>query len=100
MIDTLLRVARRRSQIPDSPSTASASTAEVLEGPVRRREAQFSDLEAVVALKERSGLSKDSLENWKRLWHENPALSLRGASFPIGWVQEVEGKIVGFLGSV
>ena len=41
----------------------------------------------------------DSLENWKRLWKENPALLHGQIERPIGWVLEAAGVIVGYLGT-
>jgi hypothetical protein len=100
MIDTLLRMARRRNESAVSAEPAGATTSETGKSPVRRREAQFSDFNAILALRERWGLSKDSPENWRRLWRDNPALSLGAANFPIGWVQEANETIVGYLGSI
>ena len=67
---------------------------------VLRREAQFSDFAAIASLKIRSGLSPDSPENWERLWRDNPALSRASADLPMGWVQEKDGEIVGYMGSI
>ena len=100
MIDTLLRMARRRNESAVSAESARAATSETGKIPVRRREALFSDFNAILALRERWGLSQDSPENWRRLWRDNPALSLGAANFPIGWVQEANDTIVGYLGSI
>jgi hypothetical protein len=67
---------------------------------VRLREAQFSDLEAVKKLKQRWGLSSDSLENWERLWRRNPALEELQLGRPIGWVLEAGGRVVGYLANI
>ncbi len=101
IIEALLGVARKRPQSPNSPAgIARGAREEITEKAIRRREAQFSDFEAIAALKERWGLGTDSRENWKRLWQDNPALSGRNLNLPIGWVQEVEGEIVGYLGNI
>src|SRR5208282_3724983 len=101
IIDGLLRVARKRSSNPDSEAEVTSGPTEGSDKSVRRREARFSDFEAIAALKERSGLSIDSHENWQRLWQQNPALVGAGANLPIGWVQEAgDGQIVGYLGSI
>jgi hypothetical protein len=98
IIDALLRFARNRKandvrdDAPPSPGVGSAA--------VRRREAQVSDFAAVVALKTRYDLSPDSPENWNRLWCVNPALSKANHPLPMGWVQESEGEIVGYMGSI
>jgi len=90
----ILTVIRARREPGDDLSArATGSTARA-----SLREAQFSDFNAVVKLKLRGGLSSDSLENWERLWHRNPALGLRER--PIGWVLEAEGQIVGYMGNI
>ena len=63
------------------------------------REAGFDDFEAVRSLRLRFGLGDDSLQDWRALWLDNPAL-VRGTHLPVGWVLEVERRIVGFLGSI
>ncbi len=68
--------------------------------PAKVREARFSDFEAVSALKQRWGMDADSLENWERLWHGNPALLYSEVKRPIGWVLEADGAIVGYMGSI
>lgn len=68
--------------------------------PAVLREAQFSDFEQVAALKQCWGLSHDSVENWERLWRNNPALQGAGVERPIGWVLEADGHIVGYLGNI
>lgn len=102
IIDGLLRLARKRDSAsdPDGDSQGEASETSPVRT-ARRREAQFGDFEAIAALRQRSGLSIDSPENWQRLWRDNPALARAGANFPIGWVQETDaGKLVGYLGSI
>jgi hypothetical protein len=64
------------------------------------REARFSDFEQVRALNLRLGQGPDSIENWHRLWRDNPALSGSGEGTPIGWVLEESNEIMGFLGSI
>lgn len=51
-------------------------------------------------LKQRWGMDADSLENWERLWHRNPALARGTEERPMGWVLEAGGSIVGYLGSI
>jgi hypothetical protein len=68
--------------------------------PVRRREARFSDFDTVAKLREEWSLSKDSVENWYRLWRDNPALELGKSQLSMGWVLESEDAIVGYHGSI
>jgi hypothetical protein len=68
--------------------------------PAKQREVRFSDFEAVAKLQERSGWSKDSVENWERLWRTNPAIAASKSPLSMGWVLESGGRIVGYSGSV
>jgi hypothetical protein len=76
---------------PAAPSSAA---------PAKVREAVLSDFEAVAELKHRWGMAADSVENWDRLWRQNPALAHAPRSRPIGWVLEAGGKIVGYIGNI
>jgi hypothetical protein len=67
---------------------------------LRQREVEFSDFEQVAALKKRCGLSADSIQNWDRLWRDNPAMHRAHGPLALGWVLETRGKIVGYLGSI
>ena len=64
------------------------------------REVQFSDFEGVRALNLRLGQGPDSVENWRRLWLENPALDDGKGSSPIGWMLQASQSVVGFLGTI
>lgn len=97
IIDTLLQIARNRTQ---SAKETEESGAAGTNKPVRRREAQISDFAAVTKLKTEYGLSPDSPGNWDRLWRTNPALGKSHNPLPIGWIQEAEGEIVGYMGSI
>jgi hypothetical protein len=72
--------------------------------PAKVREVRFSDFDAVSKLKQRWGIAADSLENWERLWHSNPALMRteveRQIERPMGWVLEANGAVVGYLGNI
>jgi hypothetical protein len=72
--------------------------------PARVREVQFSDFDAVAELKQRWGIAADSLENWERLWRNNPVLLgsevERQIERPMGWVLEADGAVVGYLGNI
>lgn len=51
-------------------------------------------------MNQRLGQGPDSLENWRRLWQDNPALASARTDGVVGWVLEDRDRIVGFLGSV
>jgi hypothetical protein len=62
------------------------------------REAHFSDCNAVSALHERNGLPvTSSAERWDWLWRENPGFN---DAWPIGWILEITGTVVGYLGNL
>jgi len=98
LIELILKRIRSRT---DEMSAARDGAAEVpaATAPVTVREAQFSDFERVSAMNRRLGQGADSLENWQRLWRDNPALS-GGRVARVGWVLESGGEVVGFLGSI
>lgn len=64
------------------------------------RNATFSDFSQIARLKERAGLTSDSIANWERLWKHNPAIVCGNIPRPIGWVLEADGEIVGYLGNI
>lgn len=96
-------IRKRRTASSAAESSANAQSRGAI-APARVREVQFSDFDAVAELKQRWGISADSLENWERLWHRNPAL-MRGEmesqiSRPMGWVLEADGAVVGYIGNI
>ena len=93
----LSAIRSRRDEHPVSTSAATPGSATV---PARLREAVFSDFDGVAELKRRWGMAEDSVENWDRLWRQNPALNRAPSPRPIGWVLEAEGKIVGYIGNI
>lgn len=100
LVSRLLRVMRRRRF--SAPEGAPEHEV-VPQGPgtrVQQREVGFSDFKAVSELKERSGLSVDSLANWHRLWQDNAALCFAKLPLSMGWVLEADSRIVGYLGSI
>jgi hypothetical protein len=111
LTDKILRRIRSRSEDAANASDENVSGAVANSGaPVSVREAQFGDFDRVSAMNRRLGQGADSLENWHRLWRDNPALR-EGRVPRIGWVlqtgdvasnvgNEVAGEIVGFLGSI
>jgi hypothetical protein len=88
-------IRRRRNQATKEAGSASVRPA----GSVKLREVGFSDFTEVAELKRRWNLAEDSYENWQRLWRDNPALAA-GPLHPMGWVLEVQGKVVGYLGNI
>jgi hypothetical protein len=94
---SLLRLKRSRERYrPSKVSSAEIASAVA----VSRREAQFSDFAAVAKLKESEGLGKDSLDNWYRLWRDNPAIAKAKSPLSMGHVLEAKGRIVGYHGSI
>jgi hypothetical protein len=91
-------IRRRRTERASAGSDHVHQTRAI--APAKVREARFSDFEAVSALKQRWGMDADSLENWERLWHGNPALLCGEVKRPIGWVLEADGALVGYMGNI
>jgi hypothetical protein len=99
--DALLTRIRSRTGSDDAPpTTGSAEIFPVNPASLSVREAQFSDFESIHSMNLRLGQGADSIENWNRLWRDNPALKETQAKSRIGWVLEDAGKITGFLGSI
>lgn len=92
-------MARNRSRALET-SEAAVSDKPGVRTASRTREAHTSDFNAIAALKIRTGLSRDCRENWNRLWYANPALPHLTQPLPKGWVQEVDGNIVGYMGAI
>ena len=82
--------------------TAPASRASsALVKRVTLRESRFEDRDSVLALMRRNGLVvQPSAGNWQWLWRDNPAAAHMHTAWPIGWVLEDKGGIVGYLGNV
>jgi hypothetical protein len=64
------------------------------------RAATFDDYADVCDLMQRYGLRTKPLEEWKHVWECNPVLTRRSEPWPLGWVLENSGKLVGFLGNI
>ena len=64
------------------------------------REAKYEDFTEIMDLESRYGLQAKEYAEWLHLWKENPVIK-DDKSFQIGWVLEnTDGKIVGYLGSI
>jgi len=62
------------------------------------RESRLGDETSVIELWVRNGLTPNpSANDWNWLWLENPAYQ---QGWPLGWVLEKDGKILGYLGNV
>src|SRR5258706_11472600 len=91
----LKRIRHRRAQEQDSNEEQANEL--VRKTAVSIREAEFSDCENVDQLNRKLGQGPDSLENWRRLWRDNPANKDLPGPGPIGWVLEDCGPIVGYF---
>jgi len=101
IVETVLAIIRNRRTTEQGCAHQAPSVLPKSGGrSVKQREAQFSDFEIVAELKTRMGLSPDTIENWRRLWRDNPTLRACPHPLPMGWVLESEGRIVGYLGNI
>src|SRR6266404_3327837 len=101
IVEAVLAIIRnRRATAQERTHPGPSDLLKKGERTVKQREAQFSDFEIVAELKTRMGLFPDTIENWHRLWRQNPALRSCSHTLPIGWVLESEGRIVGYLGNI
>ena len=76
----------------EAPTIRAQRSAEV-------REASFADYEKIAALIARNGLDAKPREEWEHLWINNPIYK-RVQDWPIGWVVQHGGNIVGYLGNI
>ena len=64
------------------------------------REITFDDYDQIAALATAHGLAlTPTREEWLHRWIDNPAY-LRHRNWPLGWVLDVDGKIVGHIGNI
>ncbi len=63
------------------------------------REATLEDHQGIMAVHGRNGLSQKSYAQWSHHWVNNPFL-VPDQHFPIGWVVEDEGQVVGTFGNI
>lgn len=63
------------------------------------REASLRDYGQIAALSARNGLEVKTQEAWEHLWIGNPVYK-KFPNWPIGWLAEHDGEIVGFLGNI
>jgi len=66
---------------------------------VKTREAVLGDYAQIAALGVRNGLDPKKREEWEHLWVNNPVFN-RLPKWPIGWVAENDGEIVGYFGNI
>src|SRR5580698_8290148 len=78
----------------------SASMSPQLSPTVRLRQARFEDHAEIAALEQSQGLKAKPFEEWRRLWTCNPSYKEFGPDWPIGWVLEAKGRIVGTLSNL
>ena len=65
------------------------------------REVREDDYAAVHTLRASVGMGdKDSPALWQRLFFKNPALKRHPGHWPLGWVLEAAGEIVGYIGNI
>ncbi len=63
------------------------------------REASLVDYPQIAALTIRNGLEQKARESWEHLWSGNPVYK-NFPNWPIGWLAEQDGSVVGFLGNI
>jgi len=66
---------------------------------VKIREAVLGDYDQIAALGTRSGLNTPSRQEWEHLWVDNPVFK-KFAHWPIGWIAEHNGVVVGYFGNI
>ncbi len=101
-VSELERLLRRRSESSADESNISGTAEPPTVGARRSaevREASFADYEKIAALISRNGLDTKPREEWEHLWTNNPIYK-RVQRWPIGWVVQDGGKIVGYLGNI
>jgi hypothetical protein len=74
------------------------TTAVPVRAPVIRL-ASFDDYHQIAAVERANGLEPKPQDEWLHLWRNNPAYQSR-PDWPIGWVLEKNGKIVGSIGNL
>jgi len=75
-----------------------ATTVAVARG-VNLRETTFEDFEQISRLERRFDVGRKTFDDWQSLWTANPAYRSR-RGWPIGWVLDHDGRIVGSLGNI
>jgi hypothetical protein len=66
----------------------------------RLREASFDDHPQIARLQAERDMHVRSCEEWRHLWEENPAYLDMNGKWPIGWVLQAGGDIVGYVGNI
>jgi hypothetical protein len=78
------------------PSTPNAPPRK----PLNLRVARFEDYPRIEKLESEHSLVTLSTRAWRHIWMDNPLLARLGDSWPVGWVLEDDGRIVGSLSNV
>lgn len=100
LTDAILATIRSRRDDRESNLPVTRVDPTRAEAKVSLRTAELSDFTSVARLGQRLGQGADSVENWKRLWIDNPAVQSGLAVSRIGWVLESGGTVVGFFGTI
>src|SRR5437870_4422714 len=64
------------------------------------RPAAFEDYAEIAAVARENGLRASDEREWRRFWTDSPLWPRIGRQWPIGWVLEAGGRIVGSIVSV
>jgi acyl transferase domain-containing protein len=97
-LGALLEKEIRNSAPQVAPSTLPPSVSEPLRS-TEVREASLSEYDKIAALTLRNDLDVRTREEWEHLWVNNPVYK-KVRNWPIGWVVQDSGEIVGFLGTI
>jgi hypothetical protein len=81
-----------------SPSRESTGVAPPAAARGRLREACFEDYDQIAFLESQFGLRPPSYAEWTHLWLQNPVY--HAGKWPIGWVVDVEGRVVASVGNI
>lgn len=81
-------------------TSESARIKETADVDAHVREASLSDYDQIAAVMVRNGLRTRPRDAWVALWKGNPAYERTDGRWPIGWVLEAEGRLVGCVANV
>ena len=66
---------------------------------VKLRECSHDDYDSVMALRKKFGMGTQDVSEWNNIWKYNPIYNEYNEKWPIGWVLEKAGLIVGYVGN-